>query len=254
MTDSNGFFPTNQENVDKQAGVQPYVFLKEGITQVRVLPAYSDQGVWAREVREHQATIDGKFLTFTCPKYHHGDPCPFCEEGANLQLEGSEDSVEASKAFRPKRAFLFNVLVYSAPGDQLSLRSGVKVLKTGITVQRQIFDLDQDAAGGWGNIYDLEKGFDLRITAKGAGRNREYIVKGVPGRTNVVDQLNVQGIKIALKPVDLDTLLPCLPYDRLVKALADSRGNTQTYAPSAPSGLSTPTGGSKLAPPSGGPV
>ena len=252
MTD--GFFPVNQDNVDRQAGVQPFVFLKEGVTQVRVLPPYSAQGVWAREVREHQATIDGKYMTFTCPKYHQDSKCPFCEEGASLHEEGTEESVEDSKAFRPKRSFLFNVLVYSAPGD-LSLRNGVKVLKTGITVQRQIFDLDQDAAGGWGNIYDLAAGFDLRITAKGAGRQREYIVKGVPGRTDIQASLSKQGISIALKPVDLDELLPCLPYDRLKSALNDSR-RTGNQVPSAPPaaqvGLSTPgVSSGKMAPPSG---
>lgn len=254
MTAATGFFPVNQDEVDRQAGVQPFVFLKEGITQIRVLPPYSSQGVWAREVREHQATIDGKFMTFTCPKYHLDSKCPFCEEGAALHEEGTEESVEASKTFRPKRSFLFNVLVYSAPGDQLSLRSGVKVLKTGITVQRQVFDLDQDAAGGWGNIYDLQAGFDLRITAKGAGRNREYIVKGVPGRTNVEDALKKQGVNIALKPVNLDELLPCLPYDRLKTAMNDSRRTVQTPTPAAssPSGLATPgSTSSKMAPPSG---
>lgn len=256
MTDSNGFFPVNQEEVDRQAGVQPFVYLKEGITQIRVLPPYSTQGVWAREIREHQVTIDGKFSTLTCPKYHNSDRCPFCEEGAALHSEGTEESVEASKVFRPKRSFLFNILVYSAPGDQLSLRSGVKVLKTGITVQRQVFDLDQDAAGGWGNIYDLAAGFDLRITAKGAGRMREYIVKGVPGRTDVLDQLKKQGVTIALKPVNLDELLTCQPYDRLEQALNDSRRVTGIAQPQQPvPGLATPQGSaSKLAPPSGGPV
>lgn len=254
MTESNSFFPVNQDNVDRQAGVQPFVFLKEGVTQIRVLPPYSSQGVWAREVREHQATIDGKFMTFTCPKYHNDDKCPFCEEGASLHSEGTEESVEASKAFRPKRSFLFNVLVYSAPGD-LSLRNGVKVLKTGITVQRQVFDLDQDAAGGWGNIYDLAAGFDLRITAKGAGRMREYIVKGVPGRTNILDQLKAQGVNIALKPVNLDELLACQPYDRLKQVLNDSR-RVPGFPQSQPTpGLSTPqVSASKLAPPDGGPV
>jgi len=248
---TNAFFPVNQDEVDRQAGVQLFVFLKEGISQLRILPPYSSQGVWAREVREHQATIEGKFMTFTCPKYHNDDKCPFCEEGAALHSEGTEASVEASKAFRPKRSFLFNVLVYSAPGDQLSLRSGVKVLKTGITVQRQVFDLDQDAAGGWGNIYDLAAGFDLRITAKGAGRMREYIVKGVPGRTNVLDSLKAQGINAALKPVNLDELLPCQTYDRLKTALNDSRRTgVQTPPAAPPAGLSTPGSASKLAPPS----
>jgi len=250
MTDANGFFPVNQNEVDKQSGVQPFLFLKEGITQIRVLPPYSNKGVWAREIREHSLTIEGKFMTFTCPKYHDSDPCPFCEEGANLHSQGTEESVEASKVLRPKRSFLFNVLVYSAPGDQLSLRSGVKVLKTGITVQRQVFDLDQDAAGGWGNIYDLEKGFDLRITAKGAGRSREYIIKGVPGRTNVLEQLKIQGVSIELKPVNLDELLPCQPYDKLQRALQDSRSVLNT-APTD-SGVHDPS--SKMAPPSGGPV
>jgi len=219
------------------------------------LPPYSSKGVWARSVREHQVTIDGKFSTLTCPKYQADERCPFCEEESNLHNQGTEESVEASKAFRAKKSFLFNVLVYSAPGDQLTLRSGVKVLKCGITVQRQIFDLDQDAAGGWGNIYDLEKGFDLRITAKGAGRMREYIVKGVPGRTNIHDQLKAQGISIELKPVNLDELLPYSSYEKLLQVISDSRRSTTAATSGTYTTPTVPiTSGSKMAPPSGGPV
>jgi len=254
MTNATGFFPVNQDEMDKQAGIQPFVFLKEGITQVRILPPYSARGIWCREVREHQVTIEGRFLTFPCPRFLEDSACPFCEEGGRLHSMGDEDNVEAAKAFRPKRTFLFNALILSSPGSQLDLKSGVKVLKVGKTVRDQVLDLDQDKAGGWGNVYDLEAGFDLRITGKGAGRAREYIVKGVPGRTNILDQLKAQGLTITLKPIDLDTLLPPQPYAKLAQVLRDSRGYSAPSAPSTPpaSFPSFPTfnvGDSAMAPP-----
>jgi len=63
MTTAVGFHPVNQEEMDKQSGSQQFVFLKEGITQVRILPPYSARGVWCREVREHQITIEGRIKT-----------------------------------------------------------------------------------------------------------------------------------------------------------------------------------------------
>jgi len=251
MTTAVGFHPVNQEEMDKQSGSQQFVFLKEGITQVRILPPYSARGVWCREVREHQITIEGRFMTLPCPKFLEDNACPFCEEGSRLHAQGDEASVEAGKAFRAKRSFLFNALIYSASGSQLDLRSGVKVLKVGKTVRDQIFDLDQDKAGGWGNIYDLEAGHDLRITGMGVGRERKYIVKGLPKRTNILDALKAQGVTEVLKPIDLDALLPAASYEKLNQALKDSRG----YSAPAPS---TPTasesgqmyaGSSAMAPP-----
>ena len=257
MTTATGFFPVNQEEMDKQAGIQPFVFLKEGITQVRILPPYSARGIWCREVREHQVTIEGRFLTFPCPRFLEDAACPFCEEGGRLHSMGDEDSVEAAKAFRGKRAFLFNALIYSAPGSNLDLRSGVKVLKVGKTVRDQILDLDQDTAGGWGNIYNLEAGHDLRITGLGAGRERKYIVKGVPGRTDILAQLKAQGVATILKPIDLEGLLPAQPYAKLAQALRDSRGYSApapaaqpptTPYPAAPA-ASFNAGSSAMAPP-----
>ena len=229
MSVVNGFFPINQEEVDKQAGNSPVVFLKEGVTQIRILPPYSEKGIWCKEAREHSVTIDGKFSTVYCPKYHADSECPFCEEGHRLYEMGDEASVTASKEFKPKKAFLFNVIIFSAPGGALDAKKGVKVLKTGITVKRNVFDLDQDAAGGWGNITDLEKGFDIRITATGQNRNREYIIKGIPQRTNVLDVLKAQGVDVSkITPVNLDSLVTVKTYAALKNLLESARPRNST--------------------------
>ena len=62
-----GFFPTNQDEINKTTE-SVFLFLKEGTTQLRVLPPYSKRGSWFREVREHAGRLNGEFTTITCPK------------------------------------------------------------------------------------------------------------------------------------------------------------------------------------------
>jgi hypothetical protein len=221
-----GFFPVNPAEVNK-TGDSKFLFLKEGVTQLRFLPPYSQRGSWFREVKEHNSRLNGEFTTGTCPRTK-GKYCIFCEEGQRLYNLGGEDNVKRAKDFRPKQTFLFNVMVYSSP-QNLDLTRGVLVLKSGVKVKRQLMDLDQDAAGGWGDITSLNTGFDIRITKKGKGQfDTEYFVKGVPSRNNLLDTLKKHSLPLDFAPHDLDSLLGIRPEGEL-KQMFDEFVKTPSF-------------------------
>ena len=201
-----------------------FQFLKKGTTHVRILPAYSESGAWFREVKEIPwQNEEGKYSPLVSPATEK-KPCPFVEEGKRLYELGGEENVELASEFRPRSSFLFNVIVKSTPDGVVPVDECVKVLKCGVTVKRQILDLDQDQAGGWGDITNLEKGIDIRITRTGSGRNdTQYVVKGLPGgRDSILTYLEEQGFSRDLRPHNLDELFPAKPYDEL-KRLLDTK-------------------------------
>lgn len=215
----------------------PLLFLKKGITQVRILPEYKDGVPWFREIKEVFTKVDGVSAFHTSPDTY-GDPCPFKEEGQRLYKERTEESIEAAKSLRPKSSFLFNAICYTSPDGDIGPEAGVVVLKAGTMVKRALLDLDQDAAGGYGNITDLKEGFDIRIERTGDGLNTEYVAKAIPQRTNIIEKLESMGLNPSeiLNPIDLDELFPAKSYDELKKVLNSVLGKKEDTLPPVISG------------------
>ena len=209
---------------DNKEETSPFLFIKKGTTQVRILPAYNENGNWFKEVREISwQDENGKFKPLVSPS-SNGDPCPFLEEGKRLYELGGEENVEASREFRPRSQFLFNVIVMNTPDGDVPINDCVKVLKCGTTVKRAILDLDQDHAGGWGDITNLENGVDIRITREGNGRNdTTYTVKGIPNRTNILEWLEERGFGGELAPHNLDEFFSPRSYEELLPLLEQKK-------------------------------
>jgi len=211
-------FHTNKPIEEDQ---KDFIFLKKGATHLRVLPAYSDRGRWFREVKEVWLTVDGKKKPIVSPATN-GDPCPFEEEGRRLYELKGEENIKRAREFRPRRSYLFNVVVKDTPDGAPKIDNCVKILKCGVKTFRQILDHDQDHAGGWGDITNLEKGYDLRITRTGQGRmDTEYTVKGVPNQQSrsILDYLDTNGYGRSLVPHDLDVTFTPASYEEMQEYL-----------------------------------
>jgi len=202
----------------KMGGEQGTVlYLKTGVTHCRILPPHVDAPSWFRAYKEHGLRPDGKYRTFTCPESVDGSECPICERGTELY---EAKDLKASKRLYAKQAFLYNAYVYSSP-DSKSLKDGIFVIKSGVKVYKQLMEFDNDPAGDWGNISDLQNGFEFRIERKGQGRYKtEYNVMPVRKQSNIIDQVAAAGLDFGA-PTDLTTVYPPLSYDELVKALEE---------------------------------
>lgn len=194
----------------------PILFLKEGETKLRVLPPWSEEGVWYRKTHEHPAYVNGFFNPVACPKKMAESDCPFCDESDRLYKLGGEANVEAAKKFRWSTKFFMNVVVHDSPDKERgNLNYGVQVLKVGKKILDQILNYDQDASEGWGDITDLNKGYDLKITRRGKDQyNTEYTVMAAKNATDIEAELAKAGIK-TIELVDLDNVVNVLPFGEL---------------------------------------
>jgi len=225
---------SKQEHKRDQSGGEgpPMLYLKKGITNVRILPPYSKAGKWFRSISEHVVRTGEGWRTYTCPR-SAGQECPICDKGTELvergKAEASEDLAEQGDALRPRRQFLSNVICYSSPDGNHNISKGIMVMKYGVTVKRQLLDLNQDE-GGWQKITDEKAGVDLKIQRDGEGFNTKYSVLPQPNRTNIKEKLAEDNIVLDnLNLHDLDKVFPVRSFEDLQGVLSGTE-----YTPGFP--------------------
>lgn len=215
-------------------------YLKPGITTVRILPPYSEKGVWYREILEYSFMVDGQRRTFTAPS-QFGLPDPVAEKAEQLKQMGGEANLKAAKELQPRKRFLVNALIENAPQGVEYTPGKVEVVKIGVKLKRQLLDLDRDVQGGWANITDPNNQVVLRLSRTGSGLQTEYSVQPLPNRTNLTEYLQSIGQDIAaIELYDLDALYPPRDYDELAMAVLGIGSSAPAPAPSTPRPVATP--------------
>jgi hypothetical protein len=219
---------TERQRQNKEGGDRtkaPLLFLKGGITQVRILPAYSDKGVWFKEIRKH--FLGKGFGSPPCFSYFGAaEPCPYCAKVEELRDEGTEASVKASSALAAQRKYLFNAVVFSAPPEVEFEANSIYVLEAGVTVKKQLVELDTDPQLSWENITDIAQGVNISIKKVGKGLDTRYTVTPVGQRSNLAELLEARGIDITkLQMHDLDDVF-VKPSEVDVKEAFDTILNT----------------------------
>jgi hypothetical protein len=236
------------------------LFLKPGVTKLRILPTYKEGGQWYRLVKEAKIHINGKFSPTVSP-LTEGMPCPFAQEANRLQQEGGEANIELAKKFRPRDMYLYNVVVYETPDGPVPVQDSIKILKAGVKVHRQLQELNNDMGGGWGDITNLQDGVNIQISRTGSGQfDTEYNVQPMAGRSNVLEYLEQNKYQGTVRPHDLDQASQPKSFDELTQILETVKnemgvGVQATPVPVAPAGpVSSPGGGVQFALPTATPV
>ena len=207
-------------------GKVPILYLKPGITAVRILPPRVDaNGMWLRRFDEHNCKIGEQMIIATCPRQ---EPflrdCPICDEGERIYREGeavqSESEMERGRKLGPKVQYLANVVCYSAPdADTGSLAKGIMVMKFGTKVKQALFDLNMDTE--WADIVNLEHGVDLKVVRAGKGLQTTYTVMP-QRRSNLRAQLASQHVNLDdfQAPHKLEDVLLPRSFEDLAKLMA----------------------------------
>jgi hypothetical protein len=179
-----------QDDVENASGNGVYALtFKNGTTTIRVMPAWSDAGVWYQPITEH--FIARAKRTVICTEDIFGR-CPVCEHGAALQANGD---VDGAKNFRPSTKFLVNAIVLSEPNGKLTIKDGIKMFKLPASVKSELLKYDADTDGdGWGDITDYFHGVNVKVERNGAGLNTKYSVTPLPVRVDIVKKLQEEGI------------------------------------------------------------
>ena len=229
-----------QRDVANENGFGQFaITLKSGRTTIRVMPAWSEKGVWLQEITEH--FINGKNRSFPCIAETEGR-CPVCEYGASLAAQGQE---EAAKSFKASTKFLINALILNDPNGKFSIKDGVKVMKLPATVKKALLDLDTDKSGGYGDIVSFHHGMNVNIDRAGQGLTTKYTAKVVPQRTSIIETIQQEGLNLdSFQLHALDAFVPVKSYDEIA-------GEFQALMSDAPAAQSTPVSATIKAAPVG---
>ena len=214
-----------QDDIDSNTGNGLYALtFKNGTTTIRILPPWSDKGMWYEPITEH--FIASKKRSVTCSEPLFGR-CPVCEHGAYLAGNGHQ---EEAKNFRPSTKYLVNALVLSEPNGKLTIKDGIKVFKLPSGVKATLLDFDVDASGdGWGDITDYFHGVNVKVDRSGQGLNTKYSVKPLPTRVDIIAKLQEEGIDPnALELQNLDEVFAPESYEASAAEFAALMGETPT--------------------------
>lgn len=137
----------------------------QGVSTIRILPPVGEMGdVFFVEVGQHY--YEENAAPLYCPQIGGVGDCPLCQLNDALYRSGQK---EAAKKFRPGRAFFMNII------DRKHPENGVQIWAPGTTVLGQLSSIISDP--DYGDISDLEAGFDIKVERTGEDRQTKYQVR-----------------------------------------------------------------------------
>lgn len=162
-----------REELATRSGANNVIYLKEGTKRVRILPVEGAEDLAAEVTHFYLGEkIKGIYSPLAI-----GKPCPITEAYQDLKDNADEDDADTVKKLAPKKAYLVPVIMYEdEKGKKLDTENSGKLMKISQTVYQAIIDLylDEDE---WGDMTDPKKGYDIKITRTGKGKNNtEYTV------------------------------------------------------------------------------
>ncbi len=201
------FSPSGGEPFLKNVPQSKLFLPKEGKYQIRIMPPWSQQGLFAKFVKIHWGVGLSQTI-IACPDMF-GQPCPFCDTWARLRTEYDKYKPDVDSA-RPARRYYSNVVNLATP------QLGVLAYSYGKTVYKLLKDL-QDS-GQYGDITNPMNGCDIHLTRSGTGRQVQDTI--YPNRDatplqdpNWLDQMfNLDDILIQPDPDDVQAAFNTHPW------------------------------------------
>lgn len=195
----------DKEDLDKSGGSSTFIKLKVGTTKVRIVPPLmpkdpkAKKPSWRRVTYVHYVAVPGQEdnVSIVCPRLEAKEKCILCDKEKELwdkvnelEAEGSNARAEATKkiakSLKAKRRCYANAI------DRAQPENGCMVLAFGPMIEDQLIKIRQDEEDG-GDFTHPVKGFDVKITREGQGKNdTEYtVVKSKVGPiVEDVDEMN----------------------------------------------------------------
>ena len=129
--------------------------IKYGDYVVRFLPPYESGGFFFKEAAQHKIGDNYYF----CPKVE-GDNCPICETYRSLYKDGSDAAVALAKEIKPRKQYLYNIIVRSELGEA-SDQTKVQAFMSGKILYESIMNFFFDDE--YGDLTDVDNGYDFVI-------------------------------------------------------------------------------------------
>jgi len=188
----------SQEKAERNSNT--FFQLKDGKNLVRVLPPPPGSEDVFYKTGTHWGVGPNK-ENFNCPcAADKNATCFLCKTAYKLGKSKSEDDQNLADRIRAKKSWLYNVV------DLSDTDAGLQVMAVGITVHEKIRSYLEDEDGEYGDITDLEEGYDLKITREGTGMKTKYTVEAK--RKPAAVPAEIITLLETESPVDLSTVRP----------------------------------------------
>ncbi len=153
----------------KKKGQRSIIFRQkdEGTLRVRILPVEGENEFVQEAMQFWMGKDGGSVLS---PETF-GEPCAIYEKFQELKDSSDEADMEIAKKLTPRNKYLMPVLVYEdQKGKKVDTQNTGKLMQITNGLYQEIIDLylDEDE---WGDMTDPIKGYDLKITREGKGKN-----------------------------------------------------------------------------------
>lgn len=187
--------------------------IKYGKYTVRFLPPHDSDGLFFKETAQHKIGDNYYF----CPK-SEGDHCPICEKYKKLYDIGTDDAVALAKEIKPRKQYLYNIIVKEELGEAYEDNTKVFVYMSGKMLYDALMDyfFDED----YGDLTDVESGYDFVINKEHGDLGFPSYKKSKPRRNSSVMLEDDDDIEKVLEGIkDLNKEIELKSYDELKEAL-----------------------------------
>ena len=187
--------------------------VKYGKYTVRFLPPHDSDGLFFKETAQHR--IGDSY--FFCPKTE-GEHCPICEKYKKLYDIGTDDAIALAKEIKPRKQYLYNIIVKEELGKDYEDPTKVFVYMSGKMLYDALMDyfFDED----YGDLTDVEEGYDFVINKEQGDMGFPSYKKSKPRRNASVMLDDDDDIETVLKGIkDLGKEIDLKSYDELKAAL-----------------------------------
>ena len=188
---------------EEQGQGNTFFQLKDGKNRVRVLPPPpGSEDVWYKTGTHWGVGANKDNFNCAAAADKNAD-CYLCEVVHKLAKSKSDDDQAVADRIRAKKSWLYNIV------DLSDVEAGIQVMAVGAMAHGDIRAYIEDEDGDYGDITDLEEGFNLTIKKTGKGMKTKYEVKASrnpsPVPAEIAELLETED------PTDLSTVRPVAP-------------------------------------------
>jgi len=219
-------YPRNAKEIESDGKDNVLTSLKAGNTTIRVMPPYSDRGCWFKKINEYYFKLGDQHLYFPSPR-DFGEPDPILDYCESVWASEDEDMMAVVKEWKPRLRYLINVFILAEPSPVD--RNNVIVLKTPAKVLKELKTYDIDSAAGYGDITNIENGFNFNIKKEGKGLGTTYSVTPHRQNSDIKALLKERNLDLnSMTLHNLDTVYPTKSFEELTSLLETlkSQGNS----------------------------
>ena len=212
------------ENKDKKGNYRFWKPLKNGRYIIRFLPSYKQDGLFFRASAQYKIGDN-----YYCAPHADDRPDPIYDYYRALYAKGDDASIALAKEIKPRKQYLYNIIVRDELGIPSANPKEVKVYCSGKILYDCLMDYFFDDE--YGDLTDVDNGYDFQLVKEDGDMGFPNYKKSKPKKTSSplfddpedIDEV-LQNLKDLDKEIDYKT-----PQElkEILEEFLDTRKTTQ---------------------------